>query len=97
MLDERSAQTVSKPINIFKNKGNVETMLYESLKQFRFDPTRFQQAFNIFYTFNNVERPVQTPPRYLVQQSIERILKQMLKWFKRAFTVCTDHSNRMVV
>ena len=45
---------------------------------------------SIFYTFNNVER-------CLVQQRIERILMQMLKPFKRAFTVCTDHSNHMVV
>ena len=38
-------------------------MLNESLNQFKFDSTHFQQAFNIFYTFNNcVERPVQTPP-----------------------------------
>ena len=48
MLDERSDQTVSKPFNIFKNKGNVESMLNESLNQFKFDSTHFQQAFNIF-------------------------------------------------
>ena len=35
-------------------------MLYESLNQFKFDSTRFQQAFNIFDTFNDVEWPVQT-------------------------------------
>ena len=61
MLDERSDQTVSTPCNIFKNKGNVESMLNESLNQFKFDSTHFQQAFNVFYAFNNVERPVQTP------------------------------------
>ena len=62
MLDERSDQTVSTPFNTFKNKRNVESMLNESLNQFKFDLTQFQQAFNIFYPFNNVERPVQTPP-----------------------------------
>ena len=36
-------------------------MLNESLDHFKFDSIRFQQALNIFfYTFNNVERPVQT-------------------------------------
>ena len=44
MLDERSVQTVSTPFNIFKNKGNVEPMLNESLNQFKFDSTQFQQA-----------------------------------------------------
>ena len=62
MLDERSFQTVSTPFNIFKNKENVETMLNESLNQFKFDSTHFQQAFNFFDAFNSVERPVQTPP-----------------------------------
>ena len=94
MLAEWTFQTVSTPFNIFKNKENVESMLNESLNQFKskFNSTRFQQAFNIFYTFNNVERPVQTlrpmfkhPARHLVQQSVERMLKQMLKLFKWAF------------
>ena len=35
-------------------------MLNESLNRFKLDSTRFQQAFNIFYVFNNVGRPVQT-------------------------------------
>ena len=54
MLDERSVhsvQTVSRPFNIFKNKENVESMLIESLNQFKFDSTRFQQAFDIFLRF----------------------------------------------
>ena len=55
MLDERNVQTVSTPFNIFKNKENVESMLNESLNQFKFDSTHFQKAFN------NVERPVRTP------------------------------------
>ena len=63
MLDDWSVQTASTPINMFKNKGNVETMLNESLNQFKFDSTHFQQTFNNFFcTFNNVERPVQSPP-----------------------------------
>ena len=52
------------PFNIFKHKGNVESMLNESLNQFKFDSTHFQQAFNIFYAFNNVESPVQKPPTF---------------------------------
>ena len=28
--------------------------------KFKLETTRFQQAFNIFYVFNNVRRPVQT-------------------------------------
>ena len=51
MLDERSDQTVSTPFNIFKNKENVESMLNESLNQFKFDSTHFQQAFDIFLRF----------------------------------------------
>ena len=52
MLDERSVQMVSTPFNVFKNKGNVESrMLNESLNQFKFDSTHFQQAFNDFLHF----------------------------------------------
>ena len=36
MLDEQSVLTASKPLTVFKNKGNVETMLNESLNQFKF-------------------------------------------------------------
>ena len=64
MLDERSVQTVSTPFNILKNKQKVESMLNASFNQFKFDSTHFQQAFNFFYAFNNVERPVQTPPTF---------------------------------
>lgn len=45
MMDERSIQTVSTQFDIFKNKGNVEAMLKESLNQFNLIPTPFQQAF----------------------------------------------------
>ena len=55
---------VSAPFNIFKNKGNVESMLDVSLNQFKFDSTHFEQAFNIFYAFNDVERSVQPPPTF---------------------------------
>ena len=52
MLDERSVnsvlKTVSTALDIFKNKENVESMLSESLNQFKFDSTHFQQAFSIF-------------------------------------------------
>ena len=65
MLDEGSVQTVPTQFNIFKNKGNVESMLNESLNQFKLDSTRFQQAFNIFLHFQQyVGRPVQTPPTF---------------------------------
>ena len=63
-------------------------MLNESLNQFELDWTRFQQAFNIFYTSNNVElNDLFKRLRNLVQQSVERMLKQTLKPFKRAFTL----------
>ena len=41
MLDERSVQTVSTPLNIFESKGNVVWMLNESLNHCKFDSTRF--------------------------------------------------------
>ena len=65
MLDkinvERSVQRASTSFNIFENKGNI-WMLNESLNQFKFDSTHFQQAVNTFHTVNNVKGPVQTPP-----------------------------------
>ena len=61
MLDERSFQTDSTPFNIFESRGNVDSMLNESVNQFQFDSTRFP---HIFYPFNNVERHVQTPPTF---------------------------------
>ena len=85
MLDERSVQTAATTINIFKNKGNVEAMLNESLNQF--DLTHFQQAFNIFFARSTMLNDLFKRPRYLVQQSVERMLKQMLRPFKRAFTI----------
>ena len=75
MLDEQSVQTVSMPFNIFMNKGiNAES-------------THFQQAFNIFYPFNNVERPVQTPQTFGSTTVLNGMLKKRLKPFKRTITV----------
>ena len=50
----------SMPFNVFKNTGNVEAMSNESLNHLNLIQ---QYAFNklaiFFYTFSNVERPVQ--------------------------------------
>ena len=48
MLNDRSVKTVSTPFNIFKNKGNVGSMLSERLNDFKFDLTHFQKGFKIF-------------------------------------------------
>ena len=85
MLDERSVQTVSTPFNIFKNKENVESMLNESLNQFKFDSTHFQQAFEIFFfTLSTMLNDLLKRTRHLFNNCVERMLKQMLKPFKRA-------------
>ena len=75
MLDERNVQKVSTLFNIFKNKENVESMLNESLNQFKSDSTRFQQAFNILFK----------RPDIWFNNCVERMLKQTLKTSKRAF------------
>ena len=59
-------------------------MLDESLNQFKLDSTlTLQTSFqHYFYAFNNVERPVQTPPTFGSTKcvtSVERTLKQKLK------------------
>ena len=55
--------------NIFKNKENVESMLNESLTQFKFDSTHFQQAFNIFfYRLPTMLNHLFKRPQHLVQQ-----------------------------
>ena len=56
-------------------------MLNETLNQFKFDSTHFQQTFNIFYAFNNVSNA----PDIWFNNCVERMLKQKLKPFKRAF------------
>ena len=68
--------------NIPENKTNVERRLKQSLKAFKL----FQHRFNILSTrFNDVERGWQTLST-LPFSKIERMLKQMLKPFTRAFT-----------
>ena len=68
-------------IQRFENKGNFVRVLNENWSQFKFGSTRFQQAFNIFYTFNNFERPVQTSPIFVstkwwthVEANVETVL-----------------------
>ena len=89
MLDERSVQTVSTPFNVFKNKENVESVLKESLHNLNLTQHTFNKLSTFSYAFNNVERPIQTPPTFgSTTVSVERMLKQMfkiLKPFKRAF------------
>ena len=96
MLDERSEQAVSTPFHICKNKENVEAMLNESLNQFKFDSTLFQQAFNIFTLstmLNDLFKRPQRPRRFQRHSTfsnlVEGMLKQMLKPFKRAQTIPT--------
>ena len=79
MLDERSVQKVSTPFNIFKNKENVESMLNESLNEFKFDLTHFQLALNIFFTLSTMLSDLLKLPRRWFNNCVERILKQMLK------------------
>ena len=77
MLDEWRVQTVTTKLNIFKSKENVESILNESLNHFKLDlPNMLSTMLNDPFKC----------PRHLVQQSVERTLKQMLKPFKRAFT-----------
>ena len=68
-------------LNILENKRNVEWMLKQSLRAFKL----FQHRFNILSKrFNNIERRWQTLST-LPFNKIERMLKQMLKPFPRAF------------
>ena len=83
---ERKVQMATTPFNVFESKGKVESILNESLNQFTRDSTGFQQAFNIFYIFNKLNDLFKRL-RHLVQQSVESMLKQMLKPFKQAFTL----------
>ena len=81
---EQSVETASTPFNIFENKGKVESTLNENLNRFKLDSTRFQQAFNIFYAFYNVGRPVQTQRTFGLTKWC--MLKQILEPCKRALT-----------
>ena len=79
MLDERSVQTVSAPFSIFKNEGNVESMLNESLNQFKFDSTHFQQAINICLCFQQRWTTRSNAPNIWFNNCGERMLNQMMK------------------
>ena len=71
---------------VFKNKGNVESRLNESLNQFKFDSTSLQH----FLRFQQCRTTCSNAPDILTGSTTvnacERMLKQMLKPFKRAFT-----------
>ena len=55
---ERSVQTASTPLNIFKKKGNVVWILNESLSQFKFGSTSFQDIFTLSTMLNDLlKRP----------------------------------------
>ena len=60
-----------------ENKENVVWMLNESLNRFKFDSIRFQQAFNIFTPSTMLDDRFKRS-QHLVQQSVERMLNQML-------------------
>ena len=80
MLNERSVQAVSTPFNIFKNKENGESMLNQSLNQFKFDSTRFRH----FSHFQQCWTTCSNSPDIWFNNCVERMLKQMLKPFERA-------------
>ena len=46
---------------------NIESMLNESLNQFKFDSAHFQQAFNIFFALSLLNDLFKRP-RHLFQQ-----------------------------
>ena len=68
-------------------------MLNESLNQFKFDSSHFQ---HFFYAFNSMLNDQFKRPRHLVQQSVERMLREkMFKPFKGAFKAkCRGRLNK---
>ena len=74
MLDGRSVKTVSTQFNIFKNKENVESMLNESLNQFKFDSTHFQQAFSIFWHFQQRTTTCSNTPYIWFNNCVEHMV-----------------------
>ena len=54
------------------------SMLNKSLNQFKFDSTRFQQAFN-FFTLSAMLSNLFKSPRHLVQQSVEATVETVKK------------------
>ena len=72
---EQSVQTAATPFNIFENKGKAESMLNESLTRFKLDSTCFQHILRFQQCWT------------ICVVSVEFMLKQILKPFKRAFKV----------
>ena len=68
---------------IFKNKGTVEAALNESLNQFNFDSSQFQQTSNIFLYLQQMLNDRFKRTDIWFNNCVGRILKQMLKPFKR--------------
>ena len=92
MLDERSVQTVSTPFNIFKNKGNVESMLFESWNQFKFDCWFFNLSIS-----NEMPRfpPLQLPTQlhYYVHSYDSNDWPTIDCWAILPYTKCGIFSN----
>ena len=62
-----------------------EAMLDESLNQFKYDSTHFQQSLNIFLRFQQCWTTCSNALDIRFNNCVERVLKQMLKQFKRPF------------
>ena len=77
---EQSVQTGSTPFNIIEHKGKVESMSNGSLNRFKLDSVRFQHFFTLSTMLDDLFKRTE----HLVQQSVECMLKEMLKPFKRA-------------
>ena len=86
-IEERSIQTASTPFNIFERelKGNVESMLNESLNRFKCDSTPSFNKLSTFFTLSAMLNDLFKRTGHLVQQSVECMFKRTLKPFKRAF------------
>ena len=73
----------STPINIFKDKVNVEAMLNESLNQFNLIQHTFNKLSTFFALSTMLNDLFKRPDIRFNNLSVERMLKQMLKPFKR--------------
>ena len=93
MLNERSVETVSTRFNVFKNKGNVETMLNESLHQFKLIQHTSNKLSTFCFALSTMLNDLLRRTRRLVQQSVENVLKEALKPFKLAFSQLVNHSH----
>ena len=76
------------PLNIFKNKGNVEWKFKP-----KFDSTHFQQTFQQFLRFQQCWMTCSNAHDIWFNNCVERMLKQMLKPFKRALRIFTFGKN----